>query len=442
MPDPKKFDESDPEFQALKGSIGDVVGNEGTPPPGGEGTPPPGGEGTPPPGGEGTPPPGGEGTPPPGGEGTPPPGGEGTPPPGGEGTPPPGGEGTPPPGGEGTPPPGGEGTPPPSPSTEEIRMQVVNEIFGDQFKSFDDVKKAKITDTLKEVSTLREANATFKSQAEGRPFGYANESIALFNEFVKKTGIQNYEAFNKLMNTDLSKLGDVEVMVLKEITDKPKFIGQESKLKAKFEKQYKVDDEEMDTDELEINKISLASDAETARQSLTELKGGVKLPEETPPTPPPGGPVLTDEQKTQIKNGWENLTKEIGDKWKSYPLTPTGRKVPILNYEIPAETKQNLISHAKDFCIENQMELNEENVKQVFSMMQRDLVADNLPAILHAVSEKVRSLTAEEWDKFYENPSGSGNTDIPPAGTISDQEQQRDEIYQAEKENISGPGQA
>ena len=319
-------------------------------------------------------------------------------------------------------------------------MQVVNEIFGDQFKSYDDVKKAKITDTLKEISTLRQENVTFKSQAEGRPFGYANESIALFNEFVKKTGIQNYEAFNKLMNTDLSKLGDAEVMVLKEIMDKPKFIGQESRLKAKFEKQYNVDDEEIDENDLEINKISLASDAETARKSLTELKDGVKLPEETPPTTPTvnGKPELTDEQKGNIKDGWETLTKEIGDKWKSYPLTPKGSKTPLLSYEIPVETKQNLISRAKDFCVENQMELNEENVKQVFSMMQKDLVAENLPEILHSVAEKVRSLTAEEWDKVYENPSGTPNTDAPPAGTLTDIEQERANIYEAEKKHLSG----
>jgi len=136
-----------------------------------------------------------------------------------------------------------------------------------------------------------------------------------------------------------------------------------------------------------------------------------------------------------LKNGWNGIAKDLQDKWKYLPLIPEGSKEPVIKYGIPDETKQSLINRATTFVVENQMELNKENVEQVFQMMKRDLIVESLPQIIKSVSEKVRSLTAEEYDKIYENPSITPNTDQPDH---IEEESVEDAIYEAEKKALSG----
>jgi len=333
-------------------------------------------------------------------------------------------------------------TPPPTLKKEEIEKEILSEMFGGSFNSVAEVKEAKVSEQLKELGTLREKNQTLEQQASGRPLGYANEGIALFNEFVKKTGIQNYGAFNKLMNTEIDKLEDLDTMILKEVMDKPNLIGQEANLKKMFEKRYNLDDpEQVDEGQMEINKITLKSDAETARKSLTETKTGIVLPA-APETPPPGGaPLMTPEQKEVHSKGWKQVTDKLSEEWKAFPIVAEGSKDPILTFEIPTEVKQNLVKDAYDFCIENQTELNKENVADIFGIMQKDLVMVALPKIIHSVAEKVRGMTEEEYDAVYHNPSQLSNQDMPPGQQQpTTREQEIEDIYTAELEELGGGG--
>ena len=339
----------------------------------------------------------------------------------------------PPPGG---PPPTGL---PPTPERGEIEQQILSEMFGGAFKSVAEVKEAKVGDQLKELATLREKNQSLEQTVSGRPLGYANENIALFNEFVKKTGVSDYGAFNKLMNTEIDKLEDLDIMVMKEVLDKPKLIGQEANLRKMFEKKYQLDPDQVDEDELEINKLNLQSEAEVARKSLTDTKTGITLPAEAPPPPAGGAPQLTPEQKEVHAKGWKEVTDKLADEWKAFPVIAKGGKDPILTYAIPPEIKQNLIRDAYDFCVKNQTELNKENVADIFGMMQRDLVVSSLPDIIHSVAEKVRGMTETEYDLVYHNPSSAANTDTPDSATIlSDHDQVAEDIYNAEMEQMGG----
>ena len=314
-------------------------------------------------------------------------------------------------------------------------------MFGTTFSSVKEVKEAKVGDQLKEVVTLRQKNQTLEQQASGRPLGYANKNIALFNEFVKKTGVENYGAFNKIMNTEIDKLEDLDIMIMKEVIDKPNLIGQEANLKKMFEKRYNLDPEKVDENELEINKLTLQSDAETARKSLTETKTGIVLPDEPDPPPAGGAPAMTPEQTEIHSTGWKNVTDGLAKEWKAFPIVAEGAKDPILNYEVPAEIMQSLSKDAYDFCVKNQTELSKENVAEIFGMMQRDFVVASLPKIIHSVAEKVRGMTEEEYDEIYHNPSSAANSDLPPGhDQVTDREAQIEGIYQAEMENMGGAG--
>lgn len=333
-------------------------------------------------------------------------------------------------------------TVPPTPPREEIEQQILSEMFGTAFKSVAEVKEAKVAEQLKELGTLREKNQTLEQQAIGRPLGYANENIALFNEFVKKTGIVNYGAFNKLMNTEIDKLEDLDIMVMKEVLDKPALIGQEANLQKMFEKRYNLDPDQVDESELEINKLNLKSDAETARKALAETKTGIILPA-APDMPPAGGASsLSPEQKEQHSKGWKEVTDKLATEWKAFPIIAEGSKDPLLTFEIPVESKQNLVKNAFDFCVENQLELNKENVAEIFGMMQRDMVIASLPKIIHSVAEKVRGMTGEEYDAVYHNPSLLVNQDAPPGQSQpTTRDQEIEDIYMAEMDAMGGKDQ-
>lgn len=338
--------------------------------------------------------------------------------------------------GEGQPP-----SPPPSetqaPTKEELQQQILGEMFGNTYSSWEEARE-KVGEQATELETLREEKQRLEQQASGRPLGYANERIALYNEFVKKTGIENYNVFNKLMNTDTDKLEDIDVMVMKEVIDKPVLMGQEERVRKMFERSYNLDPDQVEVDDLEINKLKLQADAATARKALAETKEGVKLPEETPPQES-GAQQRTPEEKKALEKGWKNVTDKIGQEWKAFPLMAEGSKDPIINFEVPQDVKQNLLKRAYEFSTENGIELNKENVQEVFGMMQRDFLVENLPKILHAVSEKVRGMTAEEYDKIYHNPSVEVNNDSPPGEEgLSEYDQSIEDIYEAEKEALGG----
>ena len=334
-------------------------------------------------------------------------------------------------------PPVKDGGTPAAPDKGEIERALVNEIFGGKFKTLDEVRAAKITDQLKEIDNLREKTSSLEQQVKGRPLGYADEDMVLFNEFVKKTGIKNQAVFNKLMKIDIDKLDNpMDMMILKEIVEKPKMIGNEEFLRKKLTDKYGVNEDEIDADELKINKIQLEADAENAAKYLRELKSGIKLPEVAPP--PAGEKSLTAEQQQKIETGWKATMDKINEEWKTIPIPLKGNKNAIINYDIPQSVKQSLTKDAYDYCVENHMELNENNLKTVFGMMQKDLLVSQMSEIVSAVADKIRGMTKEEYDKVYENPSIGINTDQPTKETLPDSEADRREIYEAERKRISG----
>jgi hypothetical protein len=370
--------EKSPEYQALK----DVEGIDITKLTGGGEDPPPG-----------DPPPG---DPPPG---DPPP----TDPP--KGDPPPG---DPPPG---DPP---KGDPPPADTFP------LNEIFGDRFASVDELRGADIPKQLEELETLRQENQTLKGQVENPTIGFANDNVALFNEFVKETGINDFRVFGQIANADLEKIDHMEALVLAEVMRNPRLSGREDLLRKSLQEKYQVDpqlveDGTITSDKLEMNKITLETEASGAVKSLKEIKEKVKLPEKRETTTPPGGKKLSPEQEAVLTDGWKDIGGKISAEWKAIPLTPEGAKNPILNYALADADKKTIVDDAVAFVVENQMELNEANVKKAFGMMRDNFILSNMPKIIHSVAEKVRGMTKEQLDAIYDNPSAL-NSDQPPAG--------------------------
>lgn len=323
----------------------------------------------------------------------------------------------------------------PADQAPDQRGEFLKEIFGDRFKTVDDAKNANISGVFDEVENLRREKAELESKLSVKPkTNFANDEVALYNEFVRETGIQNYGVFHKINSSDLSTMEPMDALVTKYIFDHPEQASKESMIRKHFEKKYNVDPEEVDEDDLAINRIGMEADGVSAKKALLEVKGKIKVPE--PETETDVAPKeLTPEEKASLQTGWESVGTNVSKTLAHLQVPIKDGKNPLLAYEISEAEQKEIKDYISDYAVENRMELNEQNVKIVSTMIYNQLMLNKLPEIVHSVFEKARGMTEEQVHSLYENPSPAKNNDTPPAAAASsmtEREKQEEDIFQAE----------
>lgn len=336
---------------------------------------------------------------------------------------------------EPTPEPAPAPTPTPEPEPAPAPQDnFLKEIFGDRFKTVEEVKNANILGTLDEIESLRQAKAELEQKLELKPkTNFANDEVALFNEFVKETGTRDYGVFNKINSADVATMDSMEALVTKYVLDHPEQSGKEPQIRKYFEKKYNVDPETVDEAELEVNKLGLDADGASAKKALQEVKDKLKVPD--PSLEPDAPKELTPEQKKSLQTGWNNVGQQVSAALAKLKVPIKNGKDPLLDYEVSESEQKEITEFVQNYAVENQMELNETNVRTVSTMVYNQLMINKLPEIVHSVFEKARSLTEEQVHAIYENPSPARNTDQPPtpaAPDLTDAEKQEEEIFNAE----------
>jgi hypothetical protein len=311
---------------------------------------------------------------------------------------------------------------------------MLKEIFGDRFKTVDEAKNANIVGLIDEVEGLRQAKTDLETKLESKPkTNFANDEVALYNEFVKETGTHDYGVFNKINSAEVATMEPMEALITKYVLDHPEQSGKEPQIRKYFEKKYNVDPEQVDDAELEVNKLPMVADGATAKKALQELKDKLKVPEiaDDPSTPK----ELTPEAKATLESGWNSVGQNVSTALAKLQVPIKNGKEALLDYEISESEKKEIAEFVKGYAVENQMELNETNVKTISTMVYSQLMINKLPEIVHSVFEKARGLTEEEVHAIYANPSPDRNTDappVPPTPPQSEEEKMQDEIYNAE----------
>jgi len=350
--------------------------------------------------------------------------------------------------GSGDPPPEpqpGSGDPPPEPPKKDEppapqpQDAFLKEIFGDRFKTVDEAKQANISGVLDEVESLRQTKADLESKLESKPkTNFANDEVALFNEFVRETGVRNYKVFEKLNGADMANMDPMEALVIKHILDHPELASREDLVRKRFEKKYNLDPNEVEEETLELNKLEVEADGATAIRALQELKGKLKVPEPTPDDKPK---ELSPEERSKLQTGWSNVGQEIGKALTKLKIPIKDRKDALLDYEISESDQKDIRDFVANYAVENQMEPNETNMRMISHMVYNQLMINKLPEIVHSVFEKARNMTEEEVHKMYENPSPSRNNDAPPAppspDNRTDKEKLQDDIFDAEMDQYN-----
>ena len=335
------------------------------------------------------------------------------------------------------------------PDTEAIRTTMLNEMFGEQFKTVDDVKKANIPASLQELATLRQQKQDLEAQLAKKPkHSFASDDIAKFNEFARETGIKDPATFNRLNTTDVANMDAMDALVMQHIFENPESASKEPQVRRYLERRYNVDsskinhqlvdDGDMTEEEYQQNKlehetnlIGISSDGKKAKEKLVELKNKIKMPE-MPVEEPEKTAKWTPEIETQHKEVWSKVNEKMGEEFAKIPITLKGGKEPIVNFVLPEEAKKRIQQNALDYVVSNQMEVNEANVTSVANAMYSDILMSHREEIYHAIFERARSMTEDEILKVYHNPS-KGNTDTAPAGGgLSTEEEIREKAYNLE----------
>ena len=334
-----------------------------------------------------------------------------------------------------TEPPKAETPKPDVPNPEAIRAAMLNEMFGEQFKTVEDVKKANIPAALQELVTLRQKNQELDTLVKAKPkHHFANDDIAKMNEFVRETGIKDVNIFNRINEVaDIANMPDMDALILQHIINNPRFASRKpQELRAYFETKYGVADLTVEEKRLadgditqeefdqikrksEFGKIELETDAEAVKAKLAELKGKIKMPEIPKEEMLSGSTKWTPEVETVKKAEWEQVNAAMGKEFSRIPIYMKGSKEPIINFDIPEENKSKILKNALDYVISNQLEATRENIESVAISMLREIKDIHSADIYQAIFERGRTIAEKEYLEKYHNPS-SKNTDIPPGG--------------------------
>jgi hypothetical protein len=325
------------------------------------------------------------------------------------------------------------------PDPEIIKAAMLNEMFGEQFKTVEDFKKANIPDQLQELATLRRKNQELETQVKAKPkHAFANDDIAKFNEFVRETGIKDAGIFNKLSASDVANMKPMDALVLQRIIDDPTLAGKEPQVQRSLERRFNVDPKKVEAGELtqeefDDNLLEVNSEGNKAKAKLQDLKGKIKMPEIPADLPPDGKIKWTPEIEKAQKDGWTKTTEAMVKEFSTIPIPIKGSKEPIVTFVLPEETRKLIMDKYSNLAVSNQMEVNDAaNVKNVAIQMYSEAILSNLEEITHAIFDRARSMKEEEYLEKYSHPS-SKNTDKPDMreGPLSDEEK-ADKAFQAE----------
>ena len=312
---------------------------------------------------------------------------------------------------------------------------ILKEIFGDQFTSVEDLKKINIPERLKEVDTLRQQIESLSAEKEQlssklsvKPkTSFANDDVALFNEFVRNTGIKSFDVFSRLNSADMANMDDMDAIVLSRLMENPNLASKEPQLRKHIEKTFNVDPESVEEDELEVNKIGLAEEGYKAKLKLQELKGKLKLPEQSP-NEDSKDQKWTPEQETQVKTIWSTASRAMGEKLSQIPLYLPGSKEPLTNFVVSEDVMKAIESEAINNAMGKRMDASNDNITNTAKFMYSEMIMRNFDKILHTVFEKARSLTDKEVREKYHNPSP-----IKPEDSTGGKVEQPDERDEAAK---------
>jgi len=295
------------------------------------------------------------------------------------------------------------------------RLQLINETFGTNFASMDDVESFK--GVLSELPVLQDAKQKYDEIKGQSVAKFHSKNIEEINNFALQTGIEDPAFVKQVKQFSLGDKKDpVEALAIAEILKDPSLADKKDLLMKSIRREYKTSyNEDLYGDELEE-----AQERAQMEQFRLDRKAAeaTKLISETMDKVQKAGPVLTVndtiQQKQELKAQWANIVESNTDQiFGKVPVqVPKGKDkngqdiFETIDYiELsPAEAKEQA-QLVVNRLVNSGLEINQENLINAVSEQYDMIKAKNLYQIVGKVMQRAESATKLKLEKEISNPS-------------------------------------
>lgn len=325
----------------------------------------------------------------------------------------------------------------PAPATEDwFRIEQINERFGTEFKTEEDIKNAisSLTenqdligrrDYYKELEETLQQVIEQANQMYGSKEGFAKKYIAEHLSNDKNAGV-----VSRIVNADIDNLSELEAMALRLQYISPTLASKPEQAVKGLLKEYgvDVDDPDFDPDNIEIldpqQLVRLAQHGAEARAYLKNLVSSVQVPEikdfkaEIEAKVAEKQKALADQAaaKQKLAEQWSGKAKEIADRLKSIEFKrkdKDGNENVKFTYDVPQELVKSLVPYLADYAIQNGYDLTQENVAKVESELAQFVKEERMDEIMEAYANHVVAKNTEVLDNKVHNNKPISQTEAP-----------------------------
>jgi hypothetical protein len=295
------------------------------------------------------------------------------------------------------------------------RLQLINETFGTNFASMDDVESFK--GVLSELPVLQDAKQKYDEIKGQSVAKFHSKNIEEINSFALQTGIEDPAFVKQVKQFTLAEKKDpVEALAIAEILKDPSLADKKDLLMKSIRREYKTTyNEDLYGEELEEAQERAQMEQFRLDRKAAEAS---KLISETMDKVQKASPVLTVgdtiQQKQELKAQWANIVESNTDQiFGKVPVqVPKGKDkngqdiFETIDYiELsPAEAKEQA-KLVVDRLVNSGLELNQENLINAVTEQYDLIKAKNLYQIIGKISQRTESATKLKIEKEISNPS-------------------------------------
>jgi hypothetical protein len=143
----------------------------------------------------------------------------------------------------------------------------------------------------------------------------------------------------------------------------------------------------------------------------------------------------TPEKIAEMAKPWQPVANTFMANVKAVPIFmpgPDGNPVKFMEFAIPAEQVEAYTRSIVDFAVSSGLPMEESSVQKIYEHILGQVYMANMPKINHAIAEKARTMSEQEYDLAYRNPSALKEQVQPGGAYKSKYEESREKALAAE----------
>jgi hypothetical protein len=290
-------------------------------------------------------------------------------------------------------------------------------IFGEDsaFASWDEVK-TKLPDYIAKANEYEAKKQELEDLRVLNQNPFANETIAGFNEFVKKTGIADFQTFNYVKGLQLEAADPIEIMVADRVLRNPELIGKEAVLRKELERQHGIEDNgTLSQDEIDVKMIELKEKAKPLRETLKQYQD-LKF-----------SPISKESIETAVNTRFESVKPKILSAISDIATIPIeaadkdGKVSKIMDFAIPAEFIAESAENMAKIIAKQGIDVTEQTLPNIRAAVINNAINANFKTIMHAAIKQREQEIIEQFEIDLDNPSAfkDRNSSQQPRGSGS-----------------------